>query len=96
LNKRGYFVPPKSSEAAQQALEDLSSPIGAFIRQRCEVAPGRTVECNKLFDGWRTWCQDNNRDNIGTVQVFGRDLNAALPHITVRQPRDENGKQHRQ
>jgi putative DNA primase/helicase len=95
LNKRGYFVPPASSEAAQRDLDDLSSPIGAFIRQRCEVDAARCVECTKLFDGWVAWCRDNNRDKPGTVQVFGRDLRAALPQVTVAQSRDQLGERSR-
>ena len=79
LQKRGYFVPPKSSAEAQRELEDLGSPVGAFLRDRCLIDPRRRVECNKLFLGWATWCQDNHRDFPGTTQMFARDLRAAVP-----------------
>ena len=37
LNARGYFVNPESGADAIQQMEDLSSPISAFIRDRCVV-----------------------------------------------------------
>lgn len=93
LRARGYFVPPASSEEAQAEMEDLGSPIGAFLRDRCVVAPGRIVDCQRLFNAWCAWCRDNNRDQPGTVQVFGRDLRAAVPGLSIVQPRDIHGKQ---
>jgi putative DNA primase/helicase len=91
LQKRGYFVPPKSSAEAQRELEDLGSPVGAFLRDRCLIDPRRRVECNKLFLGWTTWCQDNHRDYPGTTQMFARDLRAAVPGMTINQPRASGG-----
>ena len=44
LRDRGRFQQPASSAEAIQELEDLGSPIGAFIRERCTVAPGRSVQ----------------------------------------------------
>jgi putative DNA primase/helicase len=92
LRKRGYFIPPKSSEQAQRDLEDLASPIGAFIRQRCEVGPGKRIACSKLFDGWMVWCRDNHRQHHGDLQRFGRDLHAAIAGLTISHPRNQHGK----
>ena len=40
LNERGYFLNPASGKEAIQQLEDLSSPISAFIRdERCGQRP---------------------------------------------------------
>ncbi len=64
-----------------QELEDLSSPIGAFIRDRCVIGPTEEVEMGRLFDAWKDWCTDQGRDRAGTRQVFGRDLRAAVPRI---------------
>ena len=91
LQARGYFVPPASSDAAQGELEDLGSPIGAFLRDRCQGGPEHQIECGRLFDGWVAWCRDNNRDHPGTTQVFSRDLRAALPGIIVTRPRNKDG-----
>jgi putative DNA primase/helicase len=89
LRTRGFFVQPASAAEAVQELEDLASPIGAFIRQRCIISPQKEVETSTLFDAWRQWCKEQGRDHPGTVQTFGRDLRASRPELTIRQPRDE-------
>lgn len=33
-------------------LEDLASPISAFVRDRCALDGPYSIECNKLFDAW--------------------------------------------
>lgn len=50
LTERGYFVTPASSADAVRELEDLGSPIGAFVRERCVVGSGRTVETTRLYE----------------------------------------------
>jgi putative DNA primase/helicase len=76
LNGRGYFEMPKSSADAVEELKDLGSPVGAFVRECCVVAPGRTVEVVMLFVMWCDWCKIHNR-NPGTEAQFGKDLHAA-------------------
>jgi putative DNA primase/helicase len=86
LNCRGHFVSPKSSAEALHELEDLSSPIGAFIRECCVVAPDKTAYTEKMYSRWQLWCSANNRLS-GTAQTFGRDLRAAVPGLTSERPR---------
>ncbi len=88
LQERGHFVQPESSAEAIRDLEELGSPIGAFIRDRCIVQPGQTVECGVLFEAWKLWCAEQGRDRPGTRQSFGRDLRAAVPGLRSKQPRD--------
>lgn len=83
LNARGHFVNPAASEDAIREMEDLGSPISAFIRDRCTVEPGRSVECRAAFEAWRSWCQAEGRDHAGNAQTFGRDLRAAVPGLRV-------------
>ena len=92
LNKRGYFAHPRSSEEVLLQLEDLASPICAFIRERCNVGPGRSVEVNELFIAWQDWCQATGRANAGNIQSFGRDLRAAAPGLQTSQPRLAGGR----
>ena len=89
LRARGYFNQPESAREAMQELEDLSSPIHAFLRERCIVGPAEEVEVRELFGAWKSWCADQGRDRAGTKQVFGRDLRAALPRIGSAQHRDD-------
>jgi putative DNA primase/helicase len=93
LAARGHFVQPSSSNEVIQELEDLSSPISAFLRENCVVRPTKTVGVNTLCLKWVTWCLACGREKPGTKQVFGRDLRAALPGLRVRQPRGGDGRE---
>jgi putative DNA primase/helicase len=87
LVQHGHFVQPRSALDHVRQLEDLASPIGAFLRERCVIGAGHTVEINRLFKLWREWCTEQGRDHPGTAQSFGRDLRAAIPGLKVSQPR---------
>jgi putative DNA primase/helicase len=92
LRARGHFVQPASARELRRDLEDLASPIGAFLRERCQVGGGFQVAVQELFAGWKNWCDENGRKEAGTVGTFGRDLHAAVPGIKVCQPRMEEGR----
>jgi putative DNA primase/helicase len=77
-----------------QQLEDQSSPIGAFVRERCEIGPLYLVEVEEIFGAWKTWCEAQGRDHPGTKQSFGRDLSAAVPGLTVAQLGSRGGRAH--
>ena len=87
LYARGRFVQPQASAALIQECEDLGSPIGAFLRECCDVAKGHEVPKDRLFQAWKTWCAENGRDRPDTVQTFGRNLRAAVPWLGESQPR---------
>ena len=91
LQERGRFVQPSSSADAIQALEDLGSPVGAFIRDRCNVGPGHEVDSQELFAAWKAWCEEQGRDHPGTAQTFGRDLRAVVPSLKITQRREGGG-----
>lgn len=95
VKSRGHFIQPVSSAEAIRDLEDLSSPIGAFLRERCVVGQGHHVGIDYLYEVWTGWCQDQGRDHSGTKQTFGRDLRSAVPGLSVTQPRDDAGRQYR-
>lgn len=92
LHDRGYFLRPEASEEALRELEDLGSPVGAFLRDRCEVGAGYTVSVETLYAAWKDWCDDQGRDHPGMVQTFGRDLRAALPGLRLSRPRDKSDR----
>jgi putative DNA primase/helicase len=95
LNERGHFVPPAASAEAMRELEDLGSPIGSFLRERCVIDPRRSVPMNHLFNAWCDWCNEQRRDHVGTVTTFARDLRASVPGLTTTQPRDGQGGRYR-
>jgi putative DNA primase/helicase len=88
FRQRGHFLQPESGRKLIEDMEDLSSPIGAFVRERCEVGPGFEVFVRDLFTEWKSWCEEKGRKDPGNEQTFGRDLRAHLPALDVRQPRD--------
>jgi putative DNA primase/helicase len=92
LDQRGHFLQPASGADLIQELEDLSSPVATFVRDRCTVAPGATVACSTLYGAWSAWCEAQGRDNPGTAQTFGRDLRAVVPGLKVVRPRDSDGR----
>lgn len=95
LHQRGHFVQPASALEAVRELEDLSSPVGAFLRDCCEVNPAASVDCNEMFATWRTWCEQQGRDHPGTIQSFGRDLRAAVSGLKVIRPRVDGERDRR-
>jgi putative DNA primase/helicase len=90
LRERGRFVQPASSQDLLVQLEDLTSPVGEFIRECCEVGPDHHVLKAELYERWRAWCERAGRDRPGEASTFGRNLLAAVPSAHAGQPRDGN------
>jgi putative DNA primase/helicase len=89
LTARGHFVNPESGKDAVRLMEDLSSPISAFVRDCCLVGGRYEVTRDALWGAWKTWCEDDNRPP-GTKAVFGRDLRAAVPTLKDARPREQS------
>jgi putative DNA primase/helicase len=92
LTQQGKFTEPKSSMDSILALQDLVSPVAAFVRDRCERGIGYEVAVADLFAAWREWCEDSGH-KAGSVQTFGRDLRAVIPAIRISQPRTDGGRE---
>lgn len=88
LMERGRFVQPLSGQEAFQEMEELASPVTAFVRETCQVRAGAREQVEVLFRSWRGWCSRNGRDSVGTVQSFGRDLRAAVPGLVTHRGTD--------
>lgn len=84
LRERGHFIQPTSVEDALRDMEDLSSPVGAFVRERCEIDGGLRVWIDDLYQAWKQWCEADGRVSVTTKQTFGRDLMAAAPGVVTR------------
>jgi putative DNA primase/helicase len=79
LAAKDRFTPTSSSSEAIIALQDLASPVGAFVRDRCVVGEHQ-VAVDELYAAWRHWC-DENGHHPTSKQTFGRDLRAAVPGL---------------
>jgi putative DNA primase/helicase len=87
----GRFTRLPSAEEAIITMRDLASPVAAFVREKCEVDPAKGVEVEQLFGAYRTWCEANEHPKA-SMQVFGRDLRAAVP--SVRKVRSGTSDRH--
>lgn len=87
LRARGRFVQPAAGREDIADLRELGSPVGAFVRERCRVEAAGAVTPKELYDAWRKWCEENGRREPGTLQVFGRDVAAAVPTVRMTRPR---------
>jgi putative DNA primase/helicase len=92
LEKRGEFTQPSGAEDAYRALVDLASPVQAFIRDRCIVAPDLHVSVTDFYRAWKGWAEDNGHARK-SKQTLGRDLRAALPLIQIVQLRDGDDRE---
>ena len=88
LRERGRFLQPTSSAEAIRELEDLGSPVGAFVRDQCEVGPGLSATTDEIYSAWQAWCRGQGREHAGTKARFSRDLRAVLPGVAIRQRRE--------
>jgi putative DNA primase/helicase len=91
LQERGRFVQPDEGREMLNELDDLASPIGAFVRERCYVDPGARATVADLFTDWKRWCEVKGRKEPGNEQTFGRDLLAAVP--TLKRVRGREGEE---
>jgi putative DNA primase/helicase len=94
LTRQGRFTEPKSSADSIVALQDLVSPVAAYVRDNCDVGVGHEILIDYLFADWSTWCEGNGHKR-GSVQTFGRDLRAVIPHLRVARPRVGDAKRER-
>jgi putative DNA primase/helicase len=82
LSRKTGFTRPPGADDAMVALQDLASPIAAFVRDRCVRGHEHEVAVDTLYADYRTWAEDNGHTR-STKQVFGRDLRAAIPGLRI-------------
>lgn len=89
LNERGRISEPESSREAVTSLQDLASPVAAFVRDRCARAFDKSVTVDAIYAAWKEWCEENGRARPGSKATFGRDLAAVDPSIRRTRPEIE-------
>jgi putative DNA primase/helicase len=91
--RRGHFQQPESSKELVDVLEEMSSPVSAFLREQCVIEPGRQVPVRDLFQRWQAWCQATGRDYPGSVQTLGRDLHSLVPALRQIRTNSEGARE---
>jgi putative DNA primase/helicase len=82
---RQPFTVPTASDEAIRDLQDLVSPISAFVRDFCDRGRDKTVKAQDLYAAWRQYCEDNGHRATAS-SVFGRDLRSVMPTLRHYQP----------
>jgi P4 family phage/plasmid primase-like protien len=80
LRKRGHFKMPASSAELIRALEDVSSPVLAFLRDCCEVGVQHQVNVKVLYRAYRIWAEEAGH-RPSPQHVFGKSLRAVLSTV---------------
>ena len=92
LQARGYFRLPTSSLEAVEDLDDMASPVGAFLREKCELEADAVTSKDELFSAFRLWCEQNN-EHASCKRMFAKNLIAASGRrIKTTKPRDGNAR----
>ena len=86
LNARGRFTTPAGSEAAISIIQDLASPVAAFVRDRCVRSTQKEIRATELYAAWKAWAEDNG-NKAGSATAFGKDLRAVVPALKATRPR---------
>lgn len=80
LDSRGKFVQPASGTHLLDALGEGASPVEAFVRDRCEIGPERTVAVDALYAAYGNWCNLNGY-TPGNSATFGKQLSSVMATI---------------
>lgn len=84
LHERGHFLQPESAREAVSDLEDLASPVGAFVRECCVIGEEHRETADNLYAAWKVWCEEEGRQFKSTRASFGRDLQTVEPNVCRR------------
>jgi putative DNA primase/helicase len=87
LDNENHFTRSAAADEATRTMQDLASPVGAFVRERCKLGAEDEIPVDDLFDAYKTWCEHSEYRKSPKAH-FGRDLRAACPSVRKRRPRD--------
>jgi putative DNA primase/helicase len=88
LVEQTRFTRPEATQIAFTALQDLASPVGAFVREACVTGSEHEITIDRLWKAWKFWGEEGGH-RAGTKQKFGADLRAVYPRLKRRRPRDK-------
>jgi putative DNA primase/helicase len=81
-NGKRFSRPSYSSEIIGQITE-TSSPVMAFVLERCEVGPDFEVPTDVIYNEFKLWAADCGRDRVPNVGNFSKMLRAAVPGLST-------------
>lgn len=88
LRQAKRFTSPKTSAEVVEELANLGSPVSAFAKEMCVVELGVTVPIDELFRAWTWWNRRQGNSHAPAMNIFSRDLHAAVPGLRVVHKRE--------
>ena len=88
LHDRGRFAVPESARTAMNLLVQLTSLIGEFVGDRCEIRPDAEIRCDHLYDAYCEWLKASTKDGSPRMPSsgnFARELYSAAPQVSSHQ-----------
>jgi putative DNA primase/helicase len=93
LNKNGRFTVPRTTRDDIVLMQDMASPVAAFVREKCKRGPVAVCTREALYAGYRQWTEEAGHRPISKA-VFGRDLRAVVPELASTQERIDGVRTH--
>ena len=87
LDNENHFTRFATADEAITTMQDLASPVGAFVRERCKLGADDEIAVDNLYGAYKSWCELSEYPKSPKAH-FGRDLRAACPSVRKRRPRD--------
>ena len=87
LDNENHFTRFAAADEAITTMQDLASPVGAFVREKCILRADAEVPVDDLYAAYKGWCQVSEYPKSPKAH-FGRDLRAACPSVRKTRPRD--------
>ena len=87
LDNENHFTRFAAADEAITTMQDLASPVGAFVRERCKLGADDEIAVDDLYGAYKSWCELSEYPKSPKAH-FGRDLRAACPSVRKRRPRD--------
>lgn len=81
LNAQGRFTEPAASRDILAGFRAISSPVTAFIADRCEVGVNGSIERDRLYSEYLAWAEEEGLTKPYGKSRFGQALRSAFPAI---------------
>lgn len=91
LQERGRFCNPSSTALLVEELDDLASPVHAFVKECCTTERKDKCYTHVLYHAWKAWCIEQGRQP-GIKDIFVKNLRAAVP--TLKNPKRKEKKRY--
>jgi putative DNA primase/helicase len=91
MDNENHFTRFAAADEAIVTMQDLASPVRAFVRERCEIEVDAEIDVDVLYVAYKEWCEQSGHVKSNKA-VFGRDLKAAFPSVRKKRPREKDGQ----